>query len=358
MKKVAKKIAQFVNRDCLNIYLKLYYKRQLRNKFLIKSDYIDDKYKKDIKQYWNQFSIKINNDWHKWYSSRNGIKDVRYIPENIFYCYIEPYYNRSDFCKAYEDKGLTNLWFPNIKRPRTIAKNMSGVCYDDELNPIFEEEIIKKCISREKIIIKPTIESGGGRNVCFIDSKDSCNIKQEIINAITEFKQDYIIQEVLEQHEDLKRINPESVNTLRIMSFFFKGKVHILSSILRMGINASKVDNESAGGISCGISEYGKLCRYAFDRYGKFFERHPQGFLFENSVVPSYSDVIDIIKQEHIKLGHFKLISWDFAISSDGAPVLIEYNLRFQGINFLQMDNGPLFGKLTDEVLEDVFGRR
>lgn len=68
--------------------------------------------------------------------------------------------------------------------------------------------------------------------------------------------------------------------------------------------------------------------------------------------------MLDIIKQYHIKLAHFKLIAWDFATDKDGNPVLIEYNLRFQVINFLEMNNGPLFGDLTDEVLKEVFGRK
>lgn len=42
---------------------------------------------------------------------------------------------------------------------------MSGVCYDDEFNLISEYEVIKRCMCKKKIVIKPTIESGGGRNV-------------------------------------------------------------------------------------------------------------------------------------------------------------------------------------------------
>jgi len=358
MKKALQRFISFVNEDCLNLYLKTFYKRQLKRKFIKSSDSIDDIYKQDIQRYWNKFNIKINTDWHKWYSSRNGVKDVRYVPEDIFYCIIEPFYNRVDFKEAYSDKALHSIWFSDVKRPVTIAKNMSGTSYDDEFTPIYQEEVIKRCMSREKIIIKPTIDSGGGRNICFIDAKEVAGMRKEVAHAITAFRQDYIIQEIIEQHEYLKRINPESINTIRTMSFFSKEKVHVLSSVLRMGINAARVDNQAAGGISCGILQDGRLCRYAFDKYGMALEKHPQGFVFENSIVPSYSAVLDIIKREHVKLGHFRLISWDFAIDKYGFPVLIENNLRFQEINFHQLGNGPLFGDLTDEVLEEVFGRR
>lgn len=45
-------------------------------------------------------------------------------------------------------------------------------------------------------------------------------MKKEIISTIDDFKHGYIIQEVLEQHKDLKQINSELVNTIRVMSFF------------------------------------------------------------------------------------------------------------------------------------------
>ena len=49
------------------------------------------------------------------------------------------------------------------------------------------------------------------------------------------------------------------------------------------------------------------------------------------------------------------MISWDFAVDINAEPILIEINLRFQGINGGQLCNGPLFGDLTDEILREVF---
>ncbi|WP_100333072.1 sugar-transfer associated ATP-grasp domain-containing protein [Bacillus alkalisoli] len=358
MRKAFKRLRRFINEDSINIYLKLYYKWQIRFKFLTDTDSIDFNLVKDIKEHWRKFNIKGSTNWHKWYSSRNGIKDVRYIPEDIFYCNIEPFYNRVNFIQAYSDKAFHNVWFSNINRPVTIAKNISGTCFDDEFNVLSQNDVIDRCLNEETIVIKPTIESGGGRDICFINLNTVTNKRKEVLKVIKNFKKDYIIQGVIKQHKDLSSINQESVNTIRTMSFLYQGKVHILSSVLRMGVNGAKVDNQAAGGISSGISNSGKLSRYAFDKYGNSLEEHPQGFVFNNFIVPSYSDVIEIIKKEHLKLGHFKIISWDFAIDKDGIPVLIEYNLRFQEMNFHQINNGPLFGELTNDVLEDVFGRR
>lgn len=336
-------------------YLRLFYNWQLKRKLLKRTDNIDKTYKREIKSYWNQFNLNINTNWHKWYSSRNSIYDTKYIPEDIFYSYIEPFYNRVDLRSAYQDKALYGLLYSHVKQPIEVAKNMSGQNYDNENNPITFQELIDRCVSRRKIIVKPTLESGGGRNVVFLDEPDKLLMRKNVLDLLSIFKKDFVIQEAIEQHEDLSSIYPMSVNTIRTISFLYEGKVHILSSVLRIGVNGRKVDN---GGIACGIDQDGKLNEIAIDKHGIKYERHPDGFSLKGFVIPSYIDVINIIKREHLKLGHFKLVSWDFAVDKNKCPILIENNLRFEEINFHQLNNGPLFGELTDKVLYEVFGRK
>lgn len=55
------------------------------------------------------------------------------------------------------------------------------------------------------------------------------------------FNNDFIIQEVFKQHECLNKIYPHSVNTIRTITFNWNGEVHVLSSVLRMGVNGSRV---------------------------------------------------------------------------------------------------------------------
>lgn len=54
---------------------------------------------------------------------------------------------------------------------------------------------------------------------------------------------------------------------------------------------------------------------------------------------------------------HFRLISWDFAVDIDHEPVMIEANLRYGELDFHQLNNGPLFGKDTRKILDEVFGK-
>ncbi len=72
---------------------------------------------------------------------------------------------------------------------------------------------------------------------------------------------------------------------------------------------------------------------------------------FAGFTVPSYAEACSLAVSLHRRLPGFGMVSWDVAIDAEGSPVLIESNLRYQEINFLQLNNGPLFGRYTDEVL-------
>lgn len=62
-----------------------------------------------------------------------------------------------------------------------------------------------------------------------------------------------------------------------------------------------------------------------------------------------------MVTQLHEKLIYFDLVSWDLAIDDAGNPLVIEINLKDQGISSHQVVNGPLFGEFTDQVLEQIY---
>ena len=45
------------------------------------------------------------------------------------------------------------------------------------------------------------------------------------------------------------------------------------------------------------------------------------------------------------------MVSWDIAISEFNEPILIEFNVRGQGVA-AQYAYGPLFGRFSKEILE------
>ena len=88
--------------------------------------------------------------------------------------------------------------------------------------------------------------------------------------------------------------------------------------------------------------------------------RHPDlGYNFAGKKVPCFSNALKLVREAHALMGHFRLLAWDVAIDETGEAVLIETNLSLGGINNVQMCCGPLFGRDTKKILDEVMqGRR
>ena len=95
--------------------------------------------------------------------------------------------------------------------------------------------------------------------------------------------------------------------------------------------------------ITCGVLDNGKLRDIAYSADGVRSEKHPQGYIFSDCVIPNFEKVINMVETCHEKMGYFRLVSWDSAIGEDGEPIFIEAILRNGECDFHQYNNGPLF---------------
>lgn len=317
----------------------------------------DRDFREKVLPYWRQFHApRPKKFWYKTYGPSTEPVDPRYVPYNIWVRYILPHFNTLSFAQALQDKNMHSLFVPNMRRPETVVKNIAGVFYDDALNLLSQEEAVRRCKNTGRILAKPSVGSGGGANIRFYDS--AALTDEEIDGIFRQYKRNFIIQKKQEQHEALARLGAGSLNTCRINTFFYKGEVHILSAILRVGVSSSEVDNISQGGYQCEIRPGGHLAEQGFTHINDRWEHpdaYPNGIRFRDVTVPGFDRAVEVVSAHARKMGHFKIIGWDIAIDPDSEPVLVEYNV-IPGQD--QESNGPTFGELTDEVLEEVFGRR
>jgi hypothetical protein len=135
-----------------------------------------------------------------------------------------------------------------------------------------------------------------------------------------------LVEEVLEQHEDLARLHPKSLNTLRVVTFLDpSGEVHRLAGVLKIG-NGGFVDNFSNGGMYTMLDANGRALHAALDEDGRAFETHPlTGVAITGFQVPMYSEVIDLVDRLARRMPDMPYIGWDIAITPTG-PVVIEGN--------------------------------
>jgi len=309
---------------------------------------------KEAKDYYASFGFhNIDTEWHRYFTYISGKFYKEYIPVDLYITVIEPCLNMRNMYPALTDKNLLNRLFNGVKQPETIIKNINGVYVDaDQKDILQKEDIINKCNKYSKLVIKPSIDSGGGKNIIVFkyegfktDHKD-----KTLEEFLDQYDENFIIQNYLEQHPRMSILNPTSVNTLRIQTLLIHNRVEVLVSFVRIGNKESMVDNISDGGLMCTINQEGLLNRIGYNGKGEPFLETDTHIKLEEFEIPNYTYILGEVKKMHLKIPYFKLISWDIAIDQIGDPVLIEYNIFSQGINF-QHTTGPLFGKFTREIL-------
>lgn len=154
----------------------------------------------------------------------------------------------------------------------------------------------------------------------------------------------YILQKSIHQSEKMNEINPNSINTLRVVTVNVEGKIKILSSLLRIGTSSTEnVDNWAAGGLAIGIKEDEFLKRYGFYKpgYGLKTAVHPDSqIVFENYKVPMLKEAYDLAIKAHKFFYNIGAIGWDIAITEKG-PVFVEGNDNFE-ITLMQACDRPL----------------
>lgn len=302
-------------------------------------------------KYWKRYNYKPKKYWYDLYCNNMESYDPRFIPDSLWFQKILPYYNNILFMRSYTDKNILDKLYPSVKQPDCIVKNVSGIFYNDNWEIIGRNEAISLCANENELIFKPAIDSGAGRLISFYDKKkDSIETLERYFD---DYKTGFIVQRLVKQHKELARIHNKSLNTLRVISFYFKGEVKILSAQLRMGSGESRIDNYSAGGYACDIHADGFLSHTAVSKFGDDSKLHPSGIAFKDIRVPEYDKVLCKVKELHKVTPYYNLIGWDFAISENSEPILLEFNVT-QGQNQLG-SRVPTFLDLTEEVLEDVF---
>ena len=252
------------------------------------------------------------------------------------------------------DKNLSETIFKGFKQPQSIIKNINGFYYVGN-KLVSKIEALEACYKyKEGLVIKPTIESGGGAGVIgfSIDNETTNRKNLHLRDLLSSYKKDFIIQKAISQHSKLNALNSSSLNTLRIITYLREKEVHVISSIIRIGKKGKFTDNSSLGGMVCGIKNDGSLREYGYLTSGSRKQITETNIKLKGYLVPSFDKALDLVKEMHVKIPYFKIVSWDIGIDDNADPVFIEYNTYRQGVGIHQLCNGPLLGEFTDELLE------
>lgn len=320
---------------------------------------LDSAQKTIAKKYWGKLYNKIDDRYLSLYNTYSKEFDPRYIPDDLYYGTIDTYFNNALECAAIDDKNGYDLLFNDVRQPKTIARKINGNFLSREYKIIGIDDVVKLCKEESTVVIKKATLSEGGKGVCFWKNEPDgeCLLRNLLRN-----EDGFIIQEVIKQHQSIARLHPESINSIRILTLVYNGKVSVLSSIIRMGANGSKVDNGHSGGCFAGIDDNGRLKDVAIEYMtGKrYLNNHPTtGTKFSESVIPNFDECKEFVKRLAPRLSRVsKLTSWDLSVDENGSPVLLETNLCYGGLFFHQISNGPVFGDMTVDILKEALKKQ
>lgn len=309
----------------------------------------------DVKAYFKKyFGRDVPTYWHQYLYSRNNVWSEKYIPASIYNSEIIYRLNKFQFRHAYVDKGFYDTLFQDINRPKTIIKNVNGYFYDGHY-VLTVDEAIERCSNLGEAVIKPTLEGTWGLGVKLINTEGGIvtDSNRTVQDLFREYNRSFIIQERFEQHEGMAKLNPTSLNTLRVMSYRRDNEIIILYAVVRIGRLNQVIDNETAGGIKADIDlSTGKIRGVAFGSpKEQLMPQTDVGTVLDGYKIPHFDKVLDLVKEMHFRLPYFNLIGWDMSVDKDGRAAMIEWN---RAAELSQVAHGPAFGDLTEEILSVV----
>lgn len=137
------------------------------------------------------------------------------------------------------------------------------------------------------------------------------------------------MEECIENIDSIKKIAPQSLNTVRIVTLIDKeNKLHILAALLRMGNGSAFTDNYHDGGMACAIdTATGTLRGRAFGMNCIEYETHPiSGIRFDGYCIEQFEECLKLIRRIAFEEPRARYVGWDLAITPNGIE-LIEGNI-------------------------------
>lgn len=258
---------------------------------------------------------------------------VRYGAWGEDYISLEFYkVNRKDRAK-YVTQGNKRLFFREFydDEARTIldSKLLFSKRFKDYVTRawIYTGEVttdeIRSFIERfGRVIVKPVTSTWG----IGVGIKTAADI-DAIVDDVKKSNH-YMIEEVIVNHPDVARVNPDSVNTLRVETCLdHNGGFHLLNVLFMVGTTKTIVSNCHSGGMMCHVDvKTGCIDNAGYNPSGLWYEVHPaSGIKLRGYKLPYIDQLEDYIKGVCQVMPTARYVGWDVVITPNGFE-LIEGN--------------------------------
>lgn len=205
-----------------------------------------------------------------------------------------------------------------------FSTDETGGFIDAASRPIAAEAAKRRLLEAGgRAFLKP-IDGMGGAGSAIVDLQT-----EDFAEAFAD-KADYLVQPVIEQHDLLAQIYPNSINTVRIDTLLIDGECRSSAAVLRIGSGGSIVDNIAHGGLVVPIDlrsgVLGAVGRQKPQFGLRLHETHPDtGVAFAGVKVPFWGGLRELVRSAAFALRPLATLGWDVAITPTG-PIVLEAN--------------------------------
>lgn len=226
--------------------------------------------------------------------------------------------------------------------------------YKREMEMIYGVDDIKKFkafLKKHPVCVKKDNYESMGKGVQLIRTDKNTDY-EELLKSLAGRTDIIILEELIEPHETIRYLNPDSVNTVRIVTLVKDGVVTIEDSFMKVGRSGSFVDNGGSGGIFVHVDkDTGEFDSPGIIETGVRFVNHPDhGYPFQEYALKDWNQAIEIAKKAALVVEGAGYIGWDFTLNSKGEWVIVEGNALTQFIGQQATVNMPKKKELLEHT--------
>ena len=207
------------------------------------------------------YGKKIPYYWHRMYTNYTGVFDEKYFPEILFSTKLEEKLNPYQIAFPFQDKAfcpqkLFENVGGNIVVPKLIFENCRGTFWGGGW--LSQEQAENALNDVGEVIIKPTVDTMGAKGVGLFDFNEGIDTRSgdTVKTVLKRYKSDYIVQKKVVNHISFSKLYPNSINTIRVITFVTKDGIKVAPLSMRIGVGGRYVDNR---GIFIGVNDNGFL---------------------------------------------------------------------------------------------------
>ncbi len=236
-------------------------------------------------------------------------------------------YNKPEAFDILENKEKFNTRFNDFLHRSWIKVDVDNL------------EEVKKWIKEHKRFMAKPIYGGCGHGIEKFEEEDWKDEKRldESLKRWAEDKEGFILEGIVIQNEEVSKVYPCSINTIRTVTILKEGKPYVVQTYFRIGNDGKFVDNFNSGGMTVPIDKKkGIVLDKAIDKKKILYDTHPYtGYKIKGFKFPYWEEVLNMAKELAVKIPDMGYVGWDIALTKDG-PVIIEAN-EYPGHDIYQL---------------------